>query len=112
MKQIFFYSILITLVSYTNNTGENEVNIPTDIKKFKFETIGSLDGENKKLTIQENDTTYSIELYGLNYECLEFEDIESGERFVDLYTDKSKHTPSLVISTSELKKIRLNTTKE
>ena len=96
-------------MSCTNNTAENEVNIPRDIKKFKFETTGSLDGENKKLTIQENDTTYSIELYGSNYTYAEFEDIDSGERFIDLYSDKSEQATSMIISSSELEKNKLST---
>jgi hypothetical protein len=64
MKQIFFYSILITLMSCTDNKANQELNIPEHITKFKFETTGSLDGGNKKLVIQENDTIYSVELSG------------------------------------------------
>jgi len=109
MKKIIFYSISITLLSCTGYKTEPEVNIPDKTSKFSFETTGSLDSVNKKLIIQENDTTYSIELFGSNYEYLEFEDIESGERFVDLFTDKSKQSPSMVISTSELENIELPT---
>ena len=109
MKKIIFYSISITLISCTDYKTKPEVNIPDKTSKFSFETTGSLDSENKKLIIQENDTTYSIELFGSNYEYLEFEDIESGERFVDLNSEKSKQTPSLVISSSELEKTKLPT---
>jgi len=109
MKKIIFYSISIILISCTDYKTKPEVNIPEKTSKFSFETTGSLDSENKKLIIQENDTTYSIELFGSNYEYIEFEDIESGERFVDLYNDKSKQTPSLVISSSELEKTKLPT---
>lgn len=109
MKQIFFYLILITLMSCANNTSYNEINLPTDITKFKFETTGSLDGENKKLTIQENDTIYTIELSGTNYEYLEFHDIDNGDRYVLLHSDKSENNPSMVISSSELEKTELPT---
>ena len=109
MKQIFFYLILITLMSCANNTSYNEINLPTDITKFKFETTGSLDGENKKLTIQENDTIYTIELSGTNYEYLEFHDIKNGDRYVLLHSDKSEKNPSMVISSSELEKTELPT---
>jgi uncharacterized protein (DUF2249 family) len=109
MKQIFFYSILITLMSCTDNKANQELNIPEHITKFKFETIGSLDGGNKKLVIQENDTIYSVELSGSNYEYLEFYDIDNGDRYVHLQSDKSKQTPSMVISSSEGDETKLPT---
>ena len=109
MKQLFFYSILITLLSCTDNKANQELNIPEHITKFKFETIGSLDGGNKKLVIQENDTIYSVELSGSNYEYLEFYDLDNGDRYVLLQSDKSKQTPSMVISSSELEKTKLPT---
>lgn len=109
MKQIFFYSILITLMSCTDNKANQELNIPEHITKFKFETTGSLDGGNKKLVIQENDTIYSVELSGSNYEYLEFYDIDNGDRYVHLQSDKSKQTPSMVISSSEGDKTKLPT---
>jgi hypothetical protein len=96
-------------MSCANNTSYNEINLPTDITKFKFETTGSLDGENKKLTIQENDTIYTIELSGTNYEYLEFHDIDNGDRYVLLHSDKSEKNPSMVISSSELEKTELPT---
>jgi|TARA_B110000967_G_C18360645_1_gene305766 hypothetical protein len=96
-------------MSCANNTSYNEINLPTDITKFKFETTGSLDGENKKLTIQENDTIYTIELSGTNYEYLEFHDIKNGDRYVLLHSDKSEKNPSMVISSSELEKTELPT---
>lgn len=96
-------------MSCANNTSYNEINLPTDITKFKFETTGSLDGENKKLTIQENDTIYTIELSGTNYEYLEFHDIDNGDRYVLLHSDKSENNPSMVISSSELEKTELPT---
>ena len=109
MKQVFFYSILAVLVSCTNNSSKPEINIPENTSKFSFATTGSLDAEDKKLTIHENDTIYNIELSGTNYEYLEYYDIANGDRYVHLHSDKSKQTPSMVISTSELENTELPT---
>ena len=95
MKKVII--ILAIFFSSCSNDFDSNITIPSNINSFKFESTGSLDSSNKILSITENDTTYSIQLHANEYSLIEFEDIDSGERFIVL-EDNRKEINSIAVS--------------
>ena len=88
MKNLII-SLAIFFSSCSSNFDSNII-LPSNINSFKFESSGSLDSLNKILRITENDTTYSIQLHANEYSLIEFEDIDSGERFIVLEDNRKE----------------------
>ena len=86
MKSPQLLIIFSALIFSCNQADVKETSTFSQEKQtFKFESTGSINTNNKVLHITENDTTYEINLaYSGGFELFEYEDIDTGERYIVL----------------------------
>ena len=86
MKSPQLLIIFSALIFSCNQVDVKETSTSSQEKQtFKFESTGSINTNNKVLHITENDTTYEINLaYSGGFELFEYEDIDTGERYIVL----------------------------